>query len=63
MMTDDENGAVGGAIAKGKLKYLEKTRSNAALSTTNYCGHCSRKPATNRLSYAKLWREINFNLF
>jgi hypothetical protein len=44
---------------QGKPKYSEKTRPSATLSTTNPTwpdpgsnpGHCSGKPATNRLSY------------
>jgi hypothetical protein len=34
-MDDDECGAVGGMIGKGKPKYSEKTCPIAALSTTN----------------------------
>jgi hypothetical protein len=58
MIDDDECGAVGGMIVKGKQKYSEKTCSNAALHTINpTCsdsgsnpGRRAGKPVANRMN-------------
>jgi hypothetical protein len=67
MIDGDDCGAISGMNEwQGKLKYLEKTCTSAALSTIDptrlepgsNLGHRGGKPATNRLSYRMAYDEM-----